>query len=75
MNNFKTLNYRYRLNKLLNKNVKGGRILGIKYGINANSGSIGSFVYAIPSIVFLILAFVSVGIGLFSNYLFSRGES
>lgn len=62
------------LNKLMGRKVRGGQVLGVKYGFNANSGSIGYFVYVMPGLLFTLLAFVSVLIGLASNYMLSAGE-
>ena len=74
MNNFVNLYNRYTLNKLLGKKVGGGKVLGAKYGFNANSGSIGSFVYVMPGLFFMLLAFVSISIAFVSNYLFSMNQ-
>ncbi|MCU0858901.1 MAG: hypothetical protein MUC65_10925 [Pontiellaceae bacterium] len=75
MNKRTNLYARYTLNKVLEKNVSGGKILGVKYGFNANSGSIGSFVYAMPGFLFTLLALFSVLIALLSSWLFGADQN
>jgi len=36
-----------------------GQVLRVKYGLNANSGAIGSFVFALPAAVFVSAAVVT----------------
>jgi hypothetical protein len=75
MNNCANLYNHYTLNKILGKKVVRGKVLGAKYGFNANSGSIGSFVYAMPGLFFVLLAVVSISIALASNLLLSAGQN
>lgn len=74
MNKFLNLYNRHTLNKVLGRNVPGGRVLGAKYGFNANSGSIGSFVYAMPGFFFTLLALVAILTAMVSNYLFRADQ-
>lgn len=48
-----------------------GRVIGIHYGgYNSNSGSIGSFVFVIPGLMFQALAVLSVILSVAACYLF-----